>query len=405
MRFKKIFLGALAFAGAFLFAIKISANTLGFDVASYQDSSVEYFQQMKAKGAQFDLVKLGGSGGNEGAHYQNPKASAQLANSAIAGLNTGSYFWGQFGSNQSSAANMAQLAISDAKRSGLKTNSVIALDYEAGASNNVEANTAAIKVFMSDIQKAGYKAVLYSGANYLKTYVNVNEIGKQFGTRVWSASYKTTNLQVAPDFGYFPSMNYIAMWQYGNNWFGVDGNVDLIGLMTTGGVNTNTPVKPVTPQNSNNTAKTYVVKSGDSWWLIANRVGVDMNLLAKLNGKTISSVIYPGQVLKISGTIDNNVSKDAAKNTKAPGNSAAASLPAGVHAQNGYFHPNQRLMVWTSAGYGSTGVYYYPGESIHYQGYIRNGAYIYVVYQSASGHWRYVADRRAATSYPLGWFE
>lgn len=56
--------------------------------------------------------------------------------------------------------------------------------------------------------------------------------------------------------------------------------------------------------NAKNTA--YKVVYDDSWRGIANRVGLDMHTLAKLNGKTINSVIYPGQTLKIKGTIKNN---------------------------------------------------------------------------------------------------
>jgi LysM repeat protein/GH25 family lysozyme M1 (1,4-beta-N-acetylmuramidase) len=51
---------------------------------------------------------------------------------------------------------------------------------------------------------------------------------------------------------------------------------------------------------TNQTAKTYTVKSGDSWWAIANRYGISMYTLASLNGKSIYSTIYPGQVLKVS---------------------------------------------------------------------------------------------------------
>lgn len=407
MKYKKLLLfGSSLLLSASIGVTKIKANTLGLDVASYQDSSVSYFQSFKQKGATFDLVKLGGSGGGEGYHYKNPKASAQLANSAIAGLNTGGYFWGQFGADQNSAKNMANMAISDAKATGLKTNSVLALDYEAGATNSVQANTEAIKVFMRTIEAAGYKAVLYSGSSYLKNYVDVDSIGKEFGTRIWQASYKTTSLQTAPDFNYFPSRNYVAMWQYADNWYGVDGNVDLTSIMTTGGVKTDTPVKPTTPQNSNNTTKTYIVKSGDSWWKIANTVGVDMNLLAKLNGKTINSIIYPGNVLKIKGTIDNNVSKQEAKNTKVVSNAKASSkLPTGVHAQNGYFTPNQRLMVWHGVGTKPTYQYYYKGETIKYVGYIDNwsAGYRYVVYKGASGNWCYVADRHLSPNYLLGY--
>lgn len=43
----------------------------------------------------------------------------------------------------------------------------------------------------------------------------------------------------------------------------------------------------------------YVVKSGDSWWSIATSHGMSMYNLAMINGKSISSTIYPGQHLVI----------------------------------------------------------------------------------------------------------
>ena len=62
--------------------------------------------------------------------------------------------------------------------------------------------------------------------------------------------------------------------------------------------------KPV--QNNNTGSQNYIVKSGDSWWAIAHRFGMNMNTLASLNGKSISSIIYPGQVLRVSGTATSN---------------------------------------------------------------------------------------------------
>ncbi|MBP5839320.1 LysM peptidoglycan-binding domain-containing protein [Lactiplantibacillus plantarum] len=38
----------------------------------------------------------------------------------------------------------------------------------------------------------------------------------------------------------------------------------------------------------------YTVVSGDSWWVIAQRNGLNVYTLAAQNGKTIYSTIYPG---------------------------------------------------------------------------------------------------------------
>lgn len=57
-----------------------------------------------------------------------------------------------------------------------------------------------------------------------------------------------------------------------------------------------TQTKPVPKE------KTYTVKKGDSWWKIAkDQLGSGMKCyaLAKYNGKTIASTLYPGNILKI----------------------------------------------------------------------------------------------------------
>ena len=296
----KIMLGFAVCAGLFLCGQNAQANRLGQDVSSYQLSDFDYMLQRKQLGSEFTIVKLGGSGGFEGEHYQNPKASAQLANASKSGQDVAGYFWGQFGSDRLMAQKMAGYAVSDAHRTGLKQGAAIALDYEQGASMSSTANTDAIIEFMSAIKGAGYKPLLYSGAYYMKRYVDIDRIGKQFGTCLWVASYKTTGLQLAPDFAYFPSMNYVAMWQFADNWHGTDGNVELVSVIK-GDVKNNVTVKPTVTVSGSY----YTIQSGDSWWSIANRFGMDMYQLAQLNGMSINTVIHPGQKIKVKGTIKN----------------------------------------------------------------------------------------------------
>lgn len=296
----KIVIAGLACAGLFLCGQNAQANRLGQDVSSYQLSDFDYMLQRKQLGSEFTIVKLGGSGGFEGEHYQNPKASAQLANASKSGQDVAGYFWGQFGSDRLMAQKMARYAVADAHRAGLKQEAAIALDYEQGASMSSTANTDAIIEFMSAIKDAGYKPLLYSGAYYMKRYVDIERIGKQFGTCLWVASYKTTGLQLAPDFAYFPSMNYVAMWQFADNWHGTDGNVELVSVIK-GDVKNNVTVKPTVTVSGNY----YTIQPGDSWWSIANRFGMDMYQLAQLNGMSINNVIHPGQKIKVKGTIKN----------------------------------------------------------------------------------------------------
>ena len=43
---------------------------------------------------------------------------------------------------------------------------------------------------------------------------------------------------------------------------------------------------------------TYVVQANDGWWLIAQRTGVSMERLQRLNGMTVSTMLHPGMVLR-----------------------------------------------------------------------------------------------------------
>lgn len=54
-------------------------------------------------------------------------------------------------------------------------------------------------------------------------------------------------------------------------------------------------------QSKQTTGGIYTVRSGDSWWSIANRYGMSMYTLASRNGKTIYSMLHPGDRLTISG--------------------------------------------------------------------------------------------------------
>lgn len=355
VKINKVVVASLAVAGLFLCGQNVQANRLGQDVSSYQLSDFDYMLQRKQLGSEFTIVKLGGSGGFEGEHYQNPKASAQLANASKSGQDVAGYFWGQFGSDRLLAQKMARYAVADAHRTGLKQGAAIALDYEQGASMSSTANTDAIIEFMSAIKDAGYKPLLYSGAYYMKRYVDIERIGKQFGTCLWVASYKTTGLQLAPDFAYFPSMNYVAMWQFADNWHGTDGNVELVSVIK-GDVKNAVAVKPTVTVSGSY----YTIRPGDSWWSIANRFGMDMYQLAQLNGMSINNVIHPGQKIKVKGIIKNGAKPVKNTNTSSylvkPGDSwwsIAAKHGLSMYtlaARNGktiytVIHPGDKLTI------------------------------------------------------------
>lgn len=61
-----------------------------------------------------------------------------------------------------------------------------------------------------------------------------------------------------------------------------------------------------TTTGNSTSGSTYTVQWGDSWWAIANRYGMSMYNLAAINGKSINTMLYPGQVLQVAGTATTN---------------------------------------------------------------------------------------------------
>lgn len=278
-------IGAVAFLVATISGV--SANTLGIDIASYQGTTTSYFSQFKSYGDNFTMVKLGGRGGGEGAHYSNPKAYAQIHNADAVGMQTGGYFWGEFGDSVSEASYHAQLAVQDAQNAGLAKGSYIALDYEAGAGANKANNTTAILTFMDQIYAAGYKPMLYSGYYYMNAKVDLSRVNARYPNALWVAWYLTTANQATPPMQYFPNMSNVKMWQYGDNHFGVDGNVMVVGSLDNDKPAVQTASKPSRSTNTPSTpAKTrYATFSGvyvaDYWTKYNNKmygVNIDMSI-------------------------------------------------------------------------------------------------------------------------------
>lgn len=386
-----------------MFAGKVNAATReeGVDVSSYQGSSSSYFKTLKSNGAKFVVVKVGGSGGGEAYHYQNPSASMQLANAKANGLAVGAYFWAQCGSSSSEALRMAKLAVSDAKRAGLKTGSVIAMDYEAGAYPSQKvANTNAVVTFMDYIKKAGYKPLFYSGASFARSNVDTNKLVNKYGKyALWIASYKTMNAQYAPDYNYFPSMNGIGLWQYADNWKGlnVDGNVQFTKVISNGEVTKKTPVKQAnaTTNKANGVKKlpksnTYTVKKGDSWSSIAKIYGIDVNGLAKLNHSTTKTMLHSGQKLKLIGYIS-NVATEKPKKTVTKKTVKKNSLIK----KSGYFRLNTTIKLRSDASTSSKVIStLYSGQVVKFDAYRVVGNYVWLR-QRRGKSYAYIASGEA----------
>lgn len=204
----------------------VSKRSYGVDVANWQGSTVDY------PNAKFALVKV-----TEGTNYINPKASAQIKSAKANGLLTGAYFYANHCASVSRAREEAKFAVAKAKAFGVPLGSYLADDFEQGDGNEVykngaSANTDAVLAAMQVIKDAGYKPLVYAGAAIMRNRLDTSRIIKTFGTCLWVASYKVSGRQDYADFNYFPSMDGVAIWQFADNYRGlnVDGNISLIDL-------------------------------------------------------------------------------------------------------------------------------------------------------------------------------
>ena len=203
----------------------------GVDVASYQSTDLAAYHKA---GASFAIVKL-----TEGTDYLNPKADAQVKSSRANHMYTHAYHFAHFGSSASQAQKEAAYFIEEAKKQDISQKRMLWLDWESGSGNVVTgtkaSNTAAILAFMDAIKAAGWRPGLYSGASLMRSAIDTAQVTKKYGTCLWVASYPTMAAVSTADFGYFPSMDGVAIWQFTSNWkgLGVDGNVAVAEINAT----------------------------------------------------------------------------------------------------------------------------------------------------------------------------
>ncbi|POH19243.1 GH25 family lysozyme [Fructilactobacillus sanfranciscensis] len=230
------------------------------------------------------------------------------------GLRMHNYIWLETGADQAQTKVALEYFLKNIKT---PYGSNIAIDYEAGATDNVEANTANVIYAMQLVKQAGFNPLLYSYKPYLKAHINVNEVLKEFPNSLWIAGYQRSGNQ--PDYNCFPSMDGVAMWQFNDNPRDLD--VDLIGI-TDNGYTKNTkvtpsnqpiaqpqPVKPNKPKQSTWKPVTYTVVNGDTLTAISNKTGDSVATIAANNGISNPNAIYIGQKLLVNHIKNNGLTQ------------------------------------------------------------------------------------------------
>ncbi|OTA88724.1 MULTISPECIES: GH25 family lysozyme [Lactobacillaceae] len=159
--------------------------------------------------------------------------ATQVASAKQAGKRVHTYLWDGVGGNMFNAKAMMAYYLPRVKT---PKGSIVALDYEDGASDSVTANTNAILAQMKLIKDAGYTPMLYGYKAYLSAHVDVASIVRAHGNCLWLAEYPDYLVRTCPNYNYFPSMNGVAIFQFTSMYKagGLDGDVDLTDITKSG---------------------------------------------------------------------------------------------------------------------------------------------------------------------------
>lgn len=269
----KIIIAGLACAGLFLCSQNVYASRAqGTDLSRYQG-----YTAVKGQASdEFAISQIGGI--NTGGIYTQATYQSQVASGIAQGLRMHTYIWYQVGGDKQAAKQCMDYFL---PRVQTPKRSIVALDYEDGASCDQSANTDAILYGMNRIKQAGYTPVYYSYKPYTLAHVDYKRILAEFPNSLWIAAYKDYKITTTPDYAYFPSMDGVGMWQFTSCYRGggLDGNVDLTNI-TQNGYHKGSATRPVSKPSAvkqgikaDNTPKTdikagYTVKvnfSASKW--------------------------------------------------------------------------------------------------------------------------------------------
>lgn len=224
----KIMLGFAVCAGLFLCSQNVYASRAqGTDLSRYQG-----YTAVKGRADdEFAISQIGGINAN--GIYTQATYQSQVATGIAQGLRMHTYIWYQVGGDKQAAKQCMDYFL---PRVQTPKRSIVALDYEDGASYDQSANTDAILYGMNRIKQAGYTPVYYSYKPYTLAHVDHKRILAAYPNSLWIAAYKDYNVTTVPDYRYFPTMDGVAQWQFTSCYRagGLDGNVDLTGITQNG---------------------------------------------------------------------------------------------------------------------------------------------------------------------------
>ena len=137
-----------------------------------------------------------------------------------------------------------------------------------------------------------------------------------------------------------------------------------------GGSSTASPARPQAPATGGGS---YTVQAGDSYWRIANKYGISIEELQRLNG-TSSYFLYPGQSLVVPGSASTTSGSAASTSSSTTSTRSAAPSAGGsytVQAGDSYWRIAKKYGISISELQrlkGTSNYFLYPGQSLKVPG-------------------------------------
>lgn len=241
---------------------------LVIDVSSYQGSTLDYFAGFKKKGVRGAIVKL-----TEGTNYISPVCKHQVYNSwKTFGIVSVYHFY------QGNPVAEANFFLRQVKACGLDKTTNLVIDVEAPTLPYY--TTSGVNQFLKVLHDAGYRNLWVYGSGSWFNTGRINRSKLAYNADIWVAAYGVSQ----------PGLNGVDMWQFTDNFHGVDCSYDFKGSFS------NADKKPEKKSKQN----TYV-QSG-SWFKTKPKlmnVYEDEKLTKKIKTKLGRNSIVSGKVTKV----------------------------------------------------------------------------------------------------------
>ena len=227
---KKIIVGAIVALFLLPFFpsnVQAAKGDQGVDWAVYQGAQGKFGYGSD----KFSISQIGGYNAN--GLYDQWTYKSQVASTIAQGKRAHTYIWYDTWGSMSIAKTTMDYFLPKIQT---PKNSIVALDFEHGASSNKQANTDTILYGMRRIKQAGYTPMYYSYKPFTLQYVNYQQILAEFPNSLWMAAYPNYNVTPSPVWSVFPSMEGVAIYQFTSTYVagGLDGNIDLTGITDNG---------------------------------------------------------------------------------------------------------------------------------------------------------------------------